>query len=152
MSHRCNTATCWYQPNPKGEGARIDDLGKLILRFGIGGILLVHGISKLQNGIGFVEQMVSANGLPAFVAYGVYVGEVLAPVLIIAGVFTRPAALVIAFDLLGAVFMARRADIGKITGGGAWAIEVEALFILGALAIACFGAGRLALGRPGGYN
>jgi putative oxidoreductase len=132
--------------------AQIDDLGKLILRFAIGGILLVHGVSKLQNGIGFVEQMVSQAGLPHFMAYGVYAGEVVAPLLLIAGVFTRPAALIIAFDLAGAVFMARKADIAKVGQGGGWAIEVEMLFLLGGLAIACLGAGRLALARPSSYN
>ena len=116
---------------------RLDDFGKLILRFAIGGILLVHGVSKLQNGIGFVEQMVNQNELPAFLAYGVYVGEIVAPVLVFAGVLTRPAALIIAFDLAAAILMARRDDIAKITGGGAWAIEVEMLFLLGGLAIAC---------------
>jgi putative oxidoreductase len=131
---------------------RLDDLGKLVLRFAVGGLLLVHGVSKLQNGIGFVEQMVNQNGLPAFLAYFVYAGEVLAPVLVIAGILTRPAALIIALDLMGAVYMARRGDIAKISGGGAWAIEVEVMFILGGLAIACLGAGRMALAKPGRYN
>ncbi|CAA6806270.1 MAG: Unknown protein, partial [uncultured Sulfurovum sp.] len=33
-----------------------DDLGKLILRLMIGGLMLFHGISKLQNGVGFIEE------------------------------------------------------------------------------------------------
>ena len=131
---------------------QVEDLGKLILRFAIGGLLLVHGVSKLQNGIGFVEQMVGQAGLPHILAYGVYVGEIVAPVFIIAGVFTRPAALVIAFDLAGAIFMARKADIMKVGQSGGWAIETEMLFLLGGLAIACLGAGRLALSRPSAYN
>jgi putative oxidoreductase len=131
---------------------QIEDLGKLILRFAIGGMLLVHGVSKLQNGIGFVEQMVAQAGLPHAVAYGVYVGEIVAPVFVIAGVFTRPAALVIAFDLAGAIFMARKADIMKVGQGGGWEIETEMLFLLGGLAIACLGAGRLALARRSAYN
>ena len=131
---------------------QIEDLGKLILRFAVGGILLVHGVSKLQNGIGFVEQMVAQSGLPSFVAYGVYIGEIVAPVFVVAGVFTRPAALAIAFDLAGAIFMARKADLIKVSQGGGWAIETEMLFLLGGLAIACLGAGKLALARPTAYN
>ena len=127
----------------------VEDLGKLILRFAVGGI---HGVSKLQNRIGFVEQMVNQNQLPAFLAYGVYIGEIVAPVLVFAGVLTRPAALIIAFDLTSAILMARRGDIAKITGGGGWAIEVEMLLLLGGLAIACLGAGRMAIGKPGPYN
>lgn len=130
----------------------LDDLGKLILRLSIGGVLLFHGATKVQGGIGFVEQMVSQAGLPLFLAYGVYVGEILAPVLVILGFLARPAALVIAFDMAMAIFLARRADIEKIGPGGGWAIEVEMLLLLGALAIACLGTGRIAASRPGRYN
>jgi putative oxidoreductase len=133
-------------------GAGLDDLGKLILRFSIGGLLLLHGITKVQNGIGFVEQMVTQNGLPHVLAYGVYVGEIVAPILVIAGAFTRPAALIIAFDLAGAILMARKADILEMGPGGGWAIEVEMLFLLGGLAIACLGVGRLGLMRPTSWN
>ena len=72
---------------------RLDDFGKLILRFAVAGILLIHGVTKLRGGIGFVEQMVNQAGLPHLVAYGVYAGEVIAPLLVIAGMLTRPAAL-----------------------------------------------------------
>lgn len=131
---------------------QLEDFGKLLLRFAIGGMLLVHGVTKLQTGIGFVEQMVAQAGLPHIVAYGVYVGEIVAPLLLIAGVFTRPAALIVAFDLAAAIFMARKADIMEVSQGGGWAIELEMLFLLGGLAIACLGAGRLALARPSAYN
>ena len=140
------------KPIPEGPMPQLEDLGKLLLRFSVGGMLLMHGIAKLQNGIGFVEQMVAQAGLPHTVAYGVYLGEIVAPVLIIAGVFTRPAALIIAFDLAGAIFMARSADLMKVNPGGGWAIEAEMLFLLGGLAIACLGAGKLALARQTAYN
>lgn len=127
---------------------RLDDLGKLILRLTVAGLLLFHGIPKIEQGIGFVHQMVEASGLPPFVAYGVYVGEIVAPVLVIAGFFTRPAALIIAMDMAGAVYMARRDDVFSLGQGGmSWAIEVEAFFFFGALAVACLGAGRIALGK-----
>lgn len=126
--------------------SNLDDLGKLLLRLGVGGLLLMHGIYKVQNGIGFVIESVMRNGLPSFFAYGVYVGEVLAPILVIAGLLTRPAGLIIALDLTGAIFLGRRADIATIGPGGAWSIEAEMLFLLGGLAIACLGAGRFGLG------
>lgn len=130
----------------------LDDLGKLILRFSVGGMLLLHGLWKLMNGISFVQQQVDKAGLPAFVSYYVYLGEIVAPVLLIAGILTRPAGLLIAIDLAGAVFLGRRNDIATVGGGGGWAIEVEMLFLLGGLAIACLGAGRLALAKPGRWN
>jgi putative oxidoreductase len=126
--------------------SNLDDLGKLLLRLGVGGLLLLHGIYKVQNGIGFVTESVMRAGLPSFLAYGVYVGEVAAPVLVVAGLLTRPAGLIIALDLLGAIFLARRADVATVRPGGAWSIEAEMLFLLGGLAIACLGAGRFALG------
>lgn len=131
---------------------RLDDLGKLILRCSVAGILLMHGMAKLQNGIGFVEEMVSQNGLPHFLAYGVYVGEIVAPILLIAGFLARPAGLIVAFDLAGAILMARRDDIAKVGPGGSWAIEVEMLILLGGLAIACLGAGRFAVGKSSRWN
>jgi uncharacterized membrane protein YphA (DoxX/SURF4 family) len=30
-------------------GTRLDDLGRLILRLGVGGMLLLHGLAKLQS-------------------------------------------------------------------------------------------------------
>ncbi len=129
-----------------------DDLGKLILRFSVGGMLLLHGLWKLMNGISFVQQQVDKAGLPAFLSYFVYAGEIVAPILLIAGIFTRPAGLIIALDLAGAIFLGRRNDIATLGGGGGWAIEVEMMFLLGGLAIACLGAGRLALGKAGRWN
>ena len=130
----------------------LDDLGKFILRVTVAGLLLFHGLSKVQNGIGFVEQMVVENGLPVILAYGVYIGEVVAPLLIIVGFWSRPAALIVAFDLAGAILMAKPTDVTKVTPGGAWGVEVEMFFILTALAIACLGAGRIAIGRPSPVN
>ena len=131
---------------------RLDDAGRLILRLAVGGLLLMHGIAKFRSGNGFVQQMVGQAGLPSFVAYGAYVGEILAPILVIIGLFTRPAGLIIAADLAGAIMLARRADVGTITQSGAWAIEVEVLFLLGGLTIACLGAGRFAFGMSGRWN
>ena len=130
----------------------LEDLGKLILRCAVGGLLLLHGIFKVRNGIGFVQQQAAEAGLPAIISYGVYVGEIIAPILLIVGFLTRPAALIIAFDLLMAIVLARNADIAKLNAGGGWAIEVEMSFVLGGLAIACLGAGRLALGKPSRWN
>jgi len=127
----------------------LEDLGKLLLRLAVGGLILFHGVAKVRGGIGFVSSAVQQGGLPLFLAYGVYVAEVVAPVLIIIGLLTRPAALTIVVDMLGAIYLVRHGDVTRISdAGGAWAIEVEVFFLLGALAIACLGAGRIALERP----
>lgn len=54
------------------------DFGKLILRVCVGGLMLFHGIFKLQYGIDGVTGLLESRGLPTFMAYGVYVGEILA--------------------------------------------------------------------------
>lgn len=126
------------------------DLGKLILRISIGGLLLFHGIAKLVNGIGWMAGLLGGIGLPAFVGYGVYVGEVIAPVLLLAGKYTRPAGLVVAFNMLVAILLARRDAIAALNRGGGWDIEIEMLFLLGGVAIWFLGSGRYALSKGTG--
>ena len=124
------------------------DAGLLVLRLGVGAILLFHGLYKVTHGVAWIAGPLSGAGLPTWLQYGVYVGEILAPVLLILGLWTRLAALVIAFDMFMAIFLARRGDIGKINPmGGGWAIELEALLLIGALALALAGGGRFGLSK-----
>lgn len=81
------------------------DLGLLILRLSIGVLLLLHGIAKLVHGSDAIQQMLEDAGLPAFIAYGAYIGEVIAPLFIIFGFATRLAAAVVAFNMIVAVLM-----------------------------------------------
>lgn len=94
-----------------------------------------------------IAGMLTAQGLPAFIAYGVLVGEVLAPCLIILGIATRPAALVLAFTMIVAWLMVGTSKTWLLDNTGAWAIENLMYFFVGALAVACLGAGRYALGQ-----
>lgn len=124
------------------------DAGLLVLRLGVAGLLLLHGVSKLQSGVAWMSGPLSAVGLPSALAYGSYVAELIAPVLLILGLWTRAAALIIAFNMAMAIFLARRGDIGKINPmGGGWAIELEMLFLVAALALALAGGGRYGLGK-----
>ena len=132
---------------PSGPAPRTD-AALLVLRLGVGALLLLHGIYKITHGVAWIAGPLGRVGLPAWLAYGTYVAEVLAPVLLIVGLFVRPAALVIAFDMFMAIFLARRADVTKISPmGGGLAIELELLFLVGALALALAGGGRFGLGR-----
>lgn len=131
---------------------RLFDAGRLVLRLGVAGLLLMHGIAKIRNGIDFVRNQVTGAGFPEFVAYGVYAGEILAPILVIVGVLTRPAALVMAFSMSFAILLARRQDITTVGRGGGLAIEVELLFLVGAVSIALLGAGRYAVQRGSRWN
>ena len=119
-----------------------DDFGKLVLRLAVGGLMLFHGMHKAIDGVGGIAGMLAAKGLPGFIAYGVLVGEVLAPILIILGILTRPSALVLAFTMVVAWLMVGTGKTFALDAVGAWAIESLVYFFVGALAVAFLGAGR----------
>ena len=52
-----------------------------LLRVMLGGMLLYHGIHRITHGIAPIKKMFVMYHLPEMLAYGVYVGEVLAPIL-----------------------------------------------------------------------
>lgn len=125
-----------------------DDLGKMLLRIGVGGILLFHGIFKLTHGVEWIRNPLAGMGLPGYLAYGAYVGEIIAPVLILLGYRTRIGALLVVIDMLMAVALVLRPQIFAVKElGGGWAIEIEAILILAALAIFFTGGGRFSLSR-----
>ena len=122
-----------------------DDLGKLLLRLAVGGLMLFHGLHKLFGGIEGISGMLVAKGLPGFIAYGVLIGEVVAPILIVLGILTRPAALALAFTMVVAWLMVGTGKTFALDAVGAWAIESLVYFFIGALAVVFLGAGRYSL-------
>jgi len=123
-----------------------DDLGKLILRLMIGGLLLLHGIGKITHGIVPLYPLLEAKGLPSFIAYGVYLGEVVGPLLVILGILTRVGGILVFINMVMAIFLAHMGQIGHLNQGGGWEIELPVLFMLGGLAIFCLGPGKYAVG------
>jgi putative oxidoreductase len=121
------------------------DLGRLLLRLGLGGLILLHGYAKLKGGIDPITQLVTAMGLPAFVAYGVYVGEVVAPLLVIVGWFSRIGASIIAINMVFALALAHRPDLVKLAASGGYALELQALYLIVAIALAFMGPGRYSI-------
>lgn len=127
------------------------DAGLLLLRVALGVIVLFHGVFKATHGVGWIGDLLASRGLPAFLAYGVYVAEIIAPFLLFLGLFARLAALVIAFDMLMAIVLSQHRFILHVNGGGGWGIEVEAMILFDALVLALAGGGRYALtGRAAG--
>lgn len=121
------------------------DLGLLILRLTIGILMMLHGIGKVMHGAGGIEQMLEAQGLPSFIVYGAYIGEVIAPLFIIFGFGTRIAAAIVAFNMIVAVAMAHAGDIFTLNEAGGWALELQGLYFFGAVALMFTGAGKYAL-------
>lgn len=122
-----------------------DAVGKLLLRLVLGFVVLLHGIAKIKGGVGPIEGMLAAKGLPTFLAYGAYLGEVLGPALLIVGFWARIGALLIALNMLFAIGLAHIGDIAQLNGQGGWAIELQALILFGALAAMLLGPGKPAL-------
>lgn len=118
------------------------NIGILILRVSIGLMLLLHGFAKISNGFAGIKGMLAGMGLPEFLAYGALVGEVVAPLLLIVGLLTRPAAAVIALNMLVAVAMAHCGDICSLSPMGGWAIELPMLFFFPAVALVFTGGGK----------
>ena len=122
-----------------------EDIGKLILRLSIAGLMLFHGFAKLFNGIDGIKFLVTQAGLPEFIAYGVYFGEIVFPILIIFGLFTRISSLFFALTMVFAIFLAHSADIFTLEKTGGPVIELPLIYLLVSVSIMFIGAGKYSL-------
>lgn len=124
-----------------------EDTGKLLLRIAVGVLVLLHGIFKIQNpgSIDFIGGLFQNYHLPAFLAYLVYIGEVLAPAMLLVGYKTRLAAKLVAITMVVAILLAHAKDIFALTQMGGSAIELQLMFLVGAVAISALGAGKYSL-------
>ncbi len=127
-----------------------EDLGKLVIRSAVAILVLLHGISKLTGGIDGITGMVTGAGLPAVFAYGVYVGEVVAPLLMLIGLWTRAAAGVMAINMVVAVMLVHMPELVQLNKQGGWALELQGMYLFGAIAVALLGAGRYSVGGING--
>ncbi len=115
--------------------------GVLLLRFTVAGLMLFHGVAKLIGGVGPIENMLASRGFPGWLAFGVFVGEVIAPLLVIVGIQVRAAALVMAVNMVVAIALAHPGDVFAIGKQGGYALELQAFFLLNSVAVAML-AGR----------
>jgi len=132
------------------SSSSFEEIGKLILRLAVGVLMLFHGLAKISNGVSGIESMVAAHGLPAFFAWAVYIGEVLAPVLLILGLYARAGALLVVVNMIVAILLVHMPQLTQLGNSGGWKLELQGLFLFGALAIAFLGAGSHSLGGKGG--
>ncbi len=118
--------------------------GATITRTSLGSVLLAHGLLKIfvftiPGTVGFFESL----GLPAVIAYLTIFGEVAGGIALIAGLYSRLAALLSIPLLLGATW----AHIGNgwvfSNEGGGW--EFPALLVILAIAVTLQGNGAFAL-------
>ncbi len=121
------------------------DLARLALRVTLGALILLHGIAKLNGGLAPIVGMVERAGFPGAFGYAVLVGEVLAPLLLIAGFHARIGGLLVAVNMLVAIFLAHMGEIGSLNRTGGWALELQAMFLVAGLVVALTGPGRFSV-------
>ena len=125
----------------------LEDAGKLLLRVLVAGLMLFHGVDKLVHGPGHVAQDLVDHALPPAMSYGAYLGEVVAPLLMIAGIWTRMSAVVYSGSMAFATLLVHFSDFIRLTHTGGWAAELWGFYIVAPLAIAMLGPGRYTVRR-----
>jgi len=124
-----------------------EDIGKLVLRLTLGILTLLHGIFKLRNGVSGIEGLLQSHGLPWLLAYGVFIGEVLGPVLVLLGLYTRIGALFIALNMIFAFALVHTSQLTDLADSGGWALELQGFFFFTAIVVALIGPGKYSIDR-----
>lgn len=129
-------------------GLITEDRAKIMLRVVLGILILLHGIFKITNpaAMDFVAAAFENFHLPGFLAYLVYIGEILAPIMLIIGYQTKLAALLVAITMLVAIVLVHLPQVFTLSpmSGGA-AIELQLMYLVAALAVFGLGAGKCTL-------
>ncbi len=123
------------------------ETGLLIQRLSIGVLIILHGIANLRSNYSFIKSLLSGLGLPETIAYAVFIGEIIAPVFIIIGFRARLAGLILGINMLVAILMAHTSDVFTLNQFGGWGIELQGLYLFGAIVIFFMGAGKYALSK-----
>ena len=118
------------------------DLGKLILRLTLGILMLLHGVAKMTSGVAGIKGMLAGIGLPEFFAYGVFIGEVIAPLMLIIGYYSRVGAALIVGNMLVAIVLVHMGELFALSGTGGWALELQGFFLFTAVALIFTGPGK----------
>lgn len=125
-----------------------ENAGKLILRVVLGLLILLHGIHKLTSGVDWLDGMLTNAGLPTFFKYGVYLGEVVGPLLLISGWYSRVGGWLVAVNMLFAFGLAHGAELFAISpDNGNLVLELQYMFFFTAIAVALIGPGRYAFNQ-----
>lgn len=125
-----------------------DALGKLLLRLTLGILILFHGISKITHPaqtLNSIGNRLAALDLPAYIAYGVFVGEAVAPILIVLGIYSRVGGLLVVINMIFALLLVHRSQLLDLSNSGGWALELQGFYLLTGLALVFLGSGKIAV-------
>src|SRR6266849_660916 len=119
----------------------LQPVGLLILRLSLALIFFSHGYPKVAHSAAGMQEFFVQHGLPGYFVYIAGVVEVFGAILLVLGVFTRAAALLLAVEMGVAIWKVH-------SSGGYFAVHVYEFPL--ALLTACFalstvGAGSLSL-------
>ena len=108
-----------------------------VLTIGLGALMLFHGVDKIVNGVDFTIPLLEAYNIPyaKYISYWVYVGEILAPILLISGYYIRIAGAIIVFDMIITLFLVYHDEILILTDHGSWSGETPLLYLIIGLAL-----------------
>jgi len=121
--------------------SKYPDLALLILRVGISGLMLTHGIPKLQNLINGNTEFSGLFGLPPIVNLIITIlAEVLCPLLIIIGLRARIASILPVMVMAVAAFVVHGADPIDVK-------EKALLYLIGFLTILLAGPGKYGIDK-----
>jgi putative oxidoreductase len=120
---------------------RLQPLALLVLRVVLGVIMIGHGYPKVFGGLHAHVHYVSSLGLPGWLAYPSAAAEFFGGILVIAGLFTRCAALAICIDICVAIAKVHLKNGLLGNGGYQFPLALAAI----AFALIFFGAGPIAL-------
>lgn len=115
------------------------NLGLLLIRVGTGAVFFMHGIAKLQSIGGVNTFFTKSLGLPPGTAMLIAAIETVGGLMLVAGVFTRVAAVVLGIEMLVAIFL---------TGGinkGWQSHELEALLMAVSFGLVYTGSGKFSI-------
>lgn len=121
-----------------------EDVGKLCLRLMLGGMMLFHGFAKFDNpdAMVYINNLLYGAGYPQWLSFGVYAGEIVAPLLVIVGCFVEVAGIIMMVNMVFAIVLVHSAEVFSLGPHGGWAIELQAFYLFSALAVVLLGAGR----------
>ena len=124
-----------------------EHLAKFLLRLMVGGLMLFHGLAKLLNlqTLGFIKNQLVEIGMPPVFAYGVFVGEIVAPILILLGIYSRFGGFLIFINMIFAIVLVHMHDILALTEHGGWRLELQVFYLIGGILILMLGSGRYAI-------
>ena len=120
---------------------RLQPLALLVLRLSLGASMVGHGYLKLFHGLSQHVHMVASLGLPPWLGYVSALAEFLGGLALLAGIFTRPAALFVCVDLAVAIVKVHWHNGLFSPAGFEFPLALAAI----AFALIFFGAGPISL-------